>query len=73
MKNNFLVLLCGHVDTEEKKNLVLETLEGFEKEGIDVCYSAHTTDYLDEISKKVKFTIFDSNNQFVTKHDSLLG
>jgi len=69
MKNNFLVLLCGHVDTEEKKNLVLETLEGFEKEGIDVCYSAHTTDYLDEISKKVKFTIFDSNNQFVTKHD----
>lgn len=69
MKNNFLVLLCGHVDSEEKKNLVLETLDGFEKEGIDVCYSTHTPNYLDEISKKVKFTVFDSNNQFVTKHD----
>lgn len=69
MKNNFLVLLCGHVDSEEKKNLVLETLDGFEKEGIDVCYSTHTPNYLDEISKKVKFTVFDSNNQFLTKHD----
>lgn len=69
MKNNFLVLLCGHVDSEKKKNLVLETLEGLKKEDIDVCYCAHTSNYLDEISNKVKFTIFDSNNHFVTKSD----
>lgn len=69
MKNNFLVLLCGHVDSEKKKNLVLETLEGLKKEGIDVCYCTHTSNYLDEISNKVKFTIFDSNNHFVSKSD----
>jgi hypothetical protein len=69
MKNNFLVLLCGHVDSEKKKNLVLETLDGLKKECIDVCYSTHTSNYIDEISKKVNFVIFDNNNDFVTGSD----
>jgi hypothetical protein len=67
----YLVILCSHVDSEKKKNKVIETLKHLKNEGIDVCFSSHSTDYLEEISFYSKFTIFDSNNEFITKNSYL--
>ena len=67
----YLVILCSHVDSEKKKNKVVETLKHLKDEGIDVCFSSHSSDYLEEISSHSKFTIFDSNNEFITKNSYL--
>ena len=65
--NKFLVILCAHVETVEKKNVVLETISSMNNEGIDVCYLSHTNLYLDEISEKVKFCYYDSNNEYLER------
>jgi len=71
MENNYLVIFCSHVDSEQKKEVVIETLKELRDEFIDVCFSTHSLQYLDEISQHVKFTIYDSNNEYVLKNDYL--
>jgi hypothetical protein len=69
MKNNYLLLICAHVDSEEKKEFVIENLLKLKEKNIDVCFSTHSSMYLDEISKLVKFIIYDNNNEFVVRND----
>jgi hypothetical protein len=66
---SYLVVLCSHIDTLDKKNTVLETLRYFKENNIDVCFSTHSTDFLDEISEQVKFLIYDYNNEFLFYQD----
>ena len=64
---NFLVIFCAHVDSPEKKKVVLETLNHMKDENIDVCYLSHSNMYLEEISSKVKFCSYDSDNEFLDR------
>jgi hypothetical protein len=73
MKDNYLVVFCSHVDSQSKKETVINTLEEFKKEGLDVCFSTHSPEYLDEISSYVKYVVYDNNNQFILKNDYLLN
>jgi len=68
---NYLVILGSHVNTIDKKNMVLETLKYFEDNDIDVCYSTHCGDFLGEISHHVKFISYDRENEFLTLQDYL--
>lgn len=69
MENNYLVILCAHIDSEIKRDTIIDTLIHLKKENVDVCLSLHTTDYLDEISKYCKFVIYDNNNEFLLFQD----
>lgn len=73
MKNDYLVVFCSHVDSEQKKETVINSLKELKNEGVDVCFSTHSPQYLDEISEYVKYTIYDNNNQFILKNDYLLN
>lgn len=71
MKNNYLVVFCSHVDSEQKKETVINTLKELKNDNLDVCFSTHSYQYMDEISKYVKYVVYDNNNQFILKSDYL--
>jgi len=68
-KGNYLVIFSAHVDNENKKNEVIETLKHLRKSNIDVCLTTHSNLYLSELSQYVKYVIYDENNEFLTLQD----
>jgi hypothetical protein len=66
---DYCVILSAHQNTEEKKDYILNTLEYFNKLDVDVCFTTHSPLFLDEISQKCKFTIYDSVNEFMYSND----
>jgi len=67
--SDYLIILCSHIDNVEKKNTVLESLQYFKENNIDVCFSTHSGEFLTEISEQVKFITYDSNNEFLSFQD----
>jgi hypothetical protein len=68
-KNKPLLIICAHVDSESKKNFLIQNLKELKNENIDVCLSTHSTMFLDELSNFVKYVIYDANNYLITKQD----
>lgn len=71
MNNTYLVIFSAHVDSEIKKNETIETLKHLKESNIDVCLSTHSNLYLDELSKYVKYVVYDDNNEFLKLQDYL--
>ena len=67
--SNYLVIFSSHVDTEHKKNEVIETLKHLKESNVDVCLSTHSNLYLSELSQYVKYVIYDDNNDFLVLQD----
>ena len=66
-----LFIICGHQNTEEKKNVLIKTLKHLKEENINVCYCTHCGDYLDEISQYCKYISYVKDNQFIYDWDIL--
>lgn len=71
MNKDYLVILCSHVDSPQKRDSIIETLTHLKEDGVDVCLSTHSTEYLNEISTHVKYVIYDNNNEYLTFQDYL--
>jgi hypothetical protein len=69
MENKCLLIICAHVDSELKKNFLIENLKELQNENIDVCLSTHSTMFLDELSNFVNYVVYDNNNHLITKQD----
>lgn len=70
-RSDYLVIFSSHIDTEDKKVLVLPELKKLKNSGIDVCLCTHSSDYLSDLSEYCKYVIFDSNNEMVNLNDFL--
>jgi len=73
MEKDYIVILSAHIDSEDKKNLLIDNLKRFAAQNIDVCVSTHSNQYMDEIAKYVKYFIYDYNNEYITFNDFLLN
>jgi hypothetical protein len=69
MENNYLLIVCAHVDSELKKDFLIKNLTELKNENVDVCLSTHSTMYLDELSNHVNYIVYDNNNDLITKQD----
>jgi hypothetical protein len=69
MENKYLLIICAHVDSESKKDFLIKNLKELKNEKVDVCLSTHSTMYLNELSNYVKYLVYDSNNDLITKQD----
>ena len=70
---DLIFVVCGHQNTEEKKDILVDQLKNLKSEGFKVCYSTHCGDYLDEISKHCDYISYDNNNDFVYDGDIMSG
>ena len=68
---DYCVVLSAYQDTLEKRDHILNTLDYFNKMGVDVCFTTHSPLFLEEISKLCKWTIYDSVNEFMYPNDWL--
>jgi len=66
---DYCVILSSYQNTPEKVDFVLQTLDYFDKMEVDVCFTTHAALGLDEISKKTKWSIYDSINEFMEPSD----
>ena len=69
MKDNYLVIVGSHVNSQFKKEWALELLTSLKNENIDVCLSTHSNEYLSELTELVDYLVYDYNNEFIYPSD----
>lgn len=63
----YIVGVCAHINTEWKLDILLRQLKELRQDGLDVCLSMNSREYLNEISPWVKYLIVDDYNELTTQ------
>jgi len=69
--SDILLIISSHHNSDEKLNLLISNLNTLKKTNIDICLATHCDYKLDLLSEKVKYLIYDKNNDFVFHKDVL--
>ncbi len=67
--NNYLVVLASYINTDTKRDIVVDTLKHLKEQNIDVCMVMHSNQYLNDVVKYVKYLYYDYDNEYVDIQD----
>ena len=71
ISNKILVILGSHQDSPQKLAHCIDLITYLKSEGLDVCFSTHSSYGLDKISEISDYVVFDSDNSFIDEFDLL--
>lgn len=61
-ESGYIVGITAHINNETKLEILLGQLRELHADGVDVCLSINSGQYLEELTKWVKYLVYDSDN-----------